>query len=109
MIKVFHKIVTPSRHLQLFIKEYTYFDFVADKDDTIPVKPFPANTEHCLVFYLQGFVTAIELATRTTNVFPKIAVNGSQLSRFNFHISNHFGYYLYSFSRAFCQNFCVCR
>jgi AraC-like DNA-binding protein len=90
MIQVFHKIVTPSKHLQDFIKEYTFFDFVSDKDDTIPVKPFPANTEHCLVFYLKGFVTSIELATMSTSVFPKIAVNGSQLSRFNFHISNHF-------------------
>jgi AraC-like DNA-binding protein len=59
-------------------------------DDAIPVKPFPANTEHCLVFYLRGFVAAIELATMATNVFPKISINGSQLSRFDFHISNQF-------------------
>lgn len=90
MIQVFHKIVTPSKHLQLFIKEYIFFDFVSNKDDAIPVKPFPANTEHCLVFYLKGFVTAIDLATKATSKFPKIAVNGSQLSRFDFHISDHF-------------------
>jgi len=90
MIKVFHKITTPSKHLQLFIKDYTFFDFVSAKDDAIPVKPFPANTEHCLVFYLRGFVKAIELAPMATNVFPKIAVNGSQVSRFDFHISDHF-------------------
>jgi AraC-like DNA-binding protein len=67
-----------------------FFDFMSTKDDIIPVKPFPANTEHCLVFYLQGFVTAFELSTKAANVFPKIAINGSQLSRFDFHISNHF-------------------
>ena len=80
MIKVFHKIEPPSKHLQLFINDYTFFDFLSDKNDSIPVKPFPGNTEHCLVFYLRGYVTAIEPVTAATYVFPRIAVNGSQLS-----------------------------
>jgi AraC-like DNA-binding protein len=65
-------------------------DFRSEEGDAIPVKPFPANTGHCLVFYLEGQVTAVDPQSGTALVYPKIALNGSQLSRFDFHISPRF-------------------
>lgn len=90
MIQVIYKIIQPSLHLRPFVKNYMLFHFVSDKNDTIPAKPFPANTEHCLVFYLDGLVTAVNPKETKAAVYPKIAINGSQLSRFDFHISHRF-------------------
>ncbi len=39
MIKVFHKIIQPSKYLQPFIKDYTLLDFSSDTNDAIPVNP----------------------------------------------------------------------
>ncbi len=85
-----YKIIQPAEHLQPFVKDYTLFHFMSDKNDSIPVKPFPANTEHCLVFYLRGSVTAFESKSGISSAFAKIAINGSQISRFDFNISPHF-------------------
>jgi AraC-like DNA-binding protein len=89
MIQVDYKILQPSPHLQPFIKDYTLLYFLSEEKDAIPVKPFPANTEHCIVFYLHGHVTAMD-SGKTATVYPRIAINGTQLSRFDFHISSHF-------------------
>jgi hypothetical protein len=48
-----------------------FFDFMSTKNDAIPVKPFPANTEHCLVFCLKGFVAAFELLTYHLSISDK--------------------------------------
>jgi AraC-like DNA-binding protein len=84
-----YKIIQPATHLQPFIKDYTLFHFKYDTRDAAPVKPFPANTEQCIVFYLRGSVTAIESKTGTSSTFAKIAVNGSLVSRYDFKISPH--------------------
>jgi len=74
-----YKIIQPAEHLQPFVKDYTLFHFMSDKNDSIPVKPFPANTEHCLVFYLRGSVSAFESKSGISSAFAKIAINGSQI------------------------------
>lgn len=85
-----YKIIQPANHLQSFVKDYTLFHFLSHNKNSIPVKPFPANTDQCLVFYLRGNVTAFQPKTGTSSTFAKIAINGSQISRFNFQLSSHF-------------------
>ena len=82
-----HKIIQPAAHLKPFVKDYLLLRFVFDKSATTPVKPFPANTQHCLVFYLKGGVMAINPNSGIYKPFPKMAINGSQISHFNFIIA----------------------
>jgi hypothetical protein len=53
---------------------------------TPPVKPFPAHTDHNLVFYLRGRIKACRLETGETQQFARIAINGSQTVRLDFHL-----------------------
>lgn len=85
-----YKIILPSLHLQDFVKDYLLLHYVFDKNDPTPIKPFPANTQHCLVFYLRGGVTAFDPKTGLSKVYPKTSINGSQISRFDFHLSPHY-------------------
>lgn len=85
-----YQIIQPAAYLQAFVKDYTLFHFVSGKNDSIPVKAFPANTQHCLVFYLRGTVKAIELKSGMSTIFAKTAINGSQISRYDFHLSPHY-------------------
>jgi AraC-like DNA-binding protein len=82
-----HQLTQPSLRLQPYVKNYILLDFRFDKNLPTPVKPFPANTDHNLIFYLKGRITAHDPDTGHSQKFPKIAINGSQVSRFNFHLS----------------------
>ena len=82
-----YKVIQPSIHLQSFVKDYLLLHYVFDKSEPTPIKPFPANTQHCLVFYLRGNITAVDPKTGVSKVYPKTSINGSQISRFNFHLS----------------------
>jgi len=90
MCKVIYKIIKASTKLQDFIKDYLLLHFIFDQKSIIPIKPFPANTDHCLVFYLRGSVTAFESKSGISKIFPKISVNASQISRFDFHLSHSY-------------------
>jgi AraC-like DNA-binding protein len=85
-----YKIIQPSPHLQSFIKDYLLLDFTFDKNIPVPVKPFPANTLQCLVFYLKGFVTAYGPNSGISKIFPQTAINGSITSRLDFRISHDY-------------------
>ena len=85
-----YRIIQPAAYLQAFIKDYTLFHFVSGKNDSIPVKPFPANTQHCMVFYLRGTVRAFEPKTGLSTIFAKTAINGSQIARYDFHIAPNY-------------------
>lgn len=85
-----YKIIPPSAVLKAFVKDYTLLHFKAGANQSAPVKPFPANTQHCLVFYLEGSVNAFTHDGSSAAIYPKIAVNGSQINRFNFHLSAAF-------------------
>jgi AraC-like DNA-binding protein len=81
-----YKIIQPSSYLQSFVKDYLLLHFVFDKGSPVPVKPFPANTVQCLVFYVQGSVTAFDPNSNESKLFPKIAINGSITSRLDYSI-----------------------
>jgi hypothetical protein len=85
-----YKIIQPSTHLKAFVKDYLLLHYVFDNNVPIPIKPFPANTQHCLVFYLRGSVTALDLKTGLSKLYAKISINGSQISRFDFNLSSHY-------------------
>lgn len=85
-----YKIIEPAEHLRDYVKDYMLLHFVSDKNLPKPVKPFPANTDHCLVFYIRGSLNSFDLSLNQYELFPKIAVNGSQISPFDFHLPNEF-------------------
>lgn len=85
--KMIYKIIQPAIHLKSIVKDYLLLHYVFDHRNSTPIKPFPANTQHCLVFYLRGGVTAFNPKTKLYTAFPKISINGSQISRFDFHLS----------------------
>ncbi len=82
-----YKTIQPSQHLQHIVKDYSLLHF---KCDSIQIKPFPANTRHCLVFYLKGTVNCYDFKESKFQTFPKISINGTQISRYNFHLDNEF-------------------
>ncbi|MBL7700284.1 MAG: AraC family transcriptional regulator [Chitinophagaceae bacterium] len=83
-----YKIIQPSSHLQQFVKDYLLLHFVFEKNAPPPVKPFPASTLQCLVFYVKGDVTAYDPSARITTTFPGTAINGSITSRLDFSVSH---------------------
>jgi AraC-like DNA-binding protein len=85
-----YKFIQPSLYLQSFVKDYLLVHFVFDKDVPTPVKPFPASTLQCLIFYIKGAVTTFDSASGKFITLPKIAVNGSLTSRLDYIISNEF-------------------
>ncbi len=85
-----YRIIQPSTHLKAFIKDYLLLHFVFDKLDSVPVKPFPANTQQNLVFYSRGNITARNSISGKSQNFPRISINGSQISRFDFHLSQDY-------------------
>lgn len=85
---MFFKYLTPSPRLQHIVKSYCLLHFEFDKNQPIPVKPFPVRPEHSLVFYLKGSVNSFDPKTGLFKTFPKIAINGTQTKRFDFHISH---------------------
>ena len=85
-----YKIIQPSSHLQAFVKDYLLLHFAFDKSAAVPVKPFPANTLQCLVFYVKGFVTAYDPSSGISKIFPQTAINGSITSRLDFKVSHDY-------------------
>ncbi|MCO5949879.1 helix-turn-helix domain-containing protein [Mucilaginibacter flavidus] len=85
-----HSVIPPAPHLKTFVKDYLLLHFVFDNNAPPPVKPFPANTQHSLVFYLRGGIKAFDPKTGTSKTFAKTAINGSQVSRFDFYLSPHY-------------------
>ena len=64
--------------------------FVFDKSAPVPVKPFPASTLQCLVFYVKGFVTAYDPNSGKSEIFPQTAINGSITSRLDFTVTHDY-------------------
>lgn len=62
--------------------------FVFDKNEPIPLKPFPANPLPCLVFYVRGSVTAHDPNTGLARTFPAVSLNSSITRRLDFSISH---------------------
>lgn len=85
-----YKIIQPSPRLQSFIKDYLLLHFTFDARSPVPVKPFPANTLQCLVFYVKGFVTAYDPNSNRSKIFPQIAINGSITSRLDYGVSHDY-------------------
>ena len=81
-----YQIIPSSPHLRAFVKDYTILDFKVESSMPKMIKPFPATPFHGLVFYLKGRITAYDSKTTTMQKFPKIAVNGQQVSHFDFHL-----------------------
>lgn len=81
-----YKIIQPAQHLKAFLKEYLLLQLVFDKNAPVPVKPFPANPEQCLVFYIGGAVTAFDPTSGTSKIFPQTAINGCITSRLDFNL-----------------------
>lgn len=85
-----YKIIQPAIHLQHFIKNYDLVYVMLDKKHSSAVKPFPSTTQHSLVFYLRGSITALNPLTKTAEKFSTIAINGAQVSNFNFYLPQEF-------------------
>lgn len=86
---MFFRYLEPSPKLRHIVKSYCLLHFEFDRNHPIPVKPFPVRPEHSLVFYLKGGVSSFDPKTGLFKIFPKIAINGSQTKRFDFHISHN--------------------
>ena len=82
-----YTIIQPSLPLQAFVKDYLLLHFVFDNNVPVPIKPFPASTLQCLVFYVRGAVTACDPRTGQCKRFPSIALNGSLTTRLDYSIS----------------------
>jgi AraC-like DNA-binding protein len=80
-------LIPPSAHLKPYIKGFMLLQFKAGAQAPALIKPFPGQPQQSLVFYLTGGVSAFKHGTETSTQFPNIAINGPQLSRFDFQLS----------------------
>ncbi len=82
-----YQFIQPSPYLRGFVSNYFLLHLVFDSAKPIPVKPFPVRPEQCIVFYLRGRITCCNPQTGHSVVFPKVAINGPQLTRFDFRLT----------------------
>jgi AraC-like DNA-binding protein len=73
----------PSPHLQKYIREYILIHLQIDKNLAVPVKPYPANPEQGITFYVKGFVTSVDPATAIAEKRPSAVVFGQPISMQN--------------------------
>lgn len=85
-----YKIIQPSIYLEAFVKNYLLLHFTFDPSIPVPVKPFPASTLQCLVFYIKGFVTAYDTNSGMSKIFPQTSINGSITTRLDFRVSHDY-------------------
>ena len=83
-----YQLIKPSPQLQSFIKEYMLLHFEFDNRQPPPIKPFPVRPQQTLVFYLKGGINAFNPETKDIKRFPKIAINGSQVRRYDFQLEH---------------------
>jgi AraC-like DNA-binding protein len=87
---MFYQFIQPSPHLRAFVKDYTILDFKVESSMPTMIKPFPATPIHSLVFYVKGGITAYDPKANIEQKFPQIAVNGQQVSHFDFHMPHEY-------------------
>lgn len=80
-----YQVIQPAPQLRAFVKEYLLLHFMFDKNKPFPIKPFPCRPQHTLCFYLRGGIIAANQQNDSLIKYPKIAINGSQLNRFDFY------------------------
>lgn len=80
-------------------------DFVIDNGSPAPVKPFPAHTDHSLVFYLSDRLTAHDPLTGQIQQFARIALNGVQTRRLDFYLPNKYRMLAVNFQQGFLTRF----
>jgi AraC-like DNA-binding protein len=85
-----HQFIQPSPHLKAFVKDYFILHFKVENSMPALIKPFPATPIHSLVFYVKGRINAYDPKANTVQKFPKIAINGQQVSRFDFHVPHEY-------------------
>ena len=73
----------PGPHLQKWIREYVLVHLEIDKNQEVPVKPYPANPEQGITFYVRGFVKSIDSVTGFAMRRPPAVVFGQPISRQN--------------------------
>ena len=83
-----YKLIQPSPQLSPFVKEYCLLHFEFDNRQPPPMKPFPVRPQQTLVFYLKGGINAHNPETNEIKRFPKIAINGSQVKRYDFQLEH---------------------
>jgi hypothetical protein len=81
------KSFQPGAHLRKYIREYVVIDLVIDNILIVPVKPYPANPEQCITFYVNGFVTSIDPITRIKEKLPSTVIFGQPVAEFTAHTS----------------------
>jgi AraC-like DNA-binding protein len=73
----------PGPHLQKYIREYILIDLQIDKNLEVPIKPYPANPESGITFYIKGSVTSVDPLTGNAEKRPSSVVFGQPISRQN--------------------------
>jgi len=73
----------PGPHLQKYIREYVLIHLEIDKNLEVPIKPYPANPEQGITFYVKGFVTSVDPVTSIAEKRPSTVIFGQPISRQN--------------------------
>lgn len=74
---------TPGPPLQKYIREYILIHLQIDKNLEVPIKPYPANPEQGITFYVKGSVTSVDPLTGISEKRPSTVVFGQPVSRQN--------------------------
>ncbi|GGD55078.1 AraC family transcriptional regulator [Emticicia aquatilis] len=84
------KHITPSAHLQSFVKRYLLIHFKVNDPNISFIKPYTPSPEQCLTFDPRNTIKSVneqtaEVVNRTANY-----ISGQQISRLNLHIPNDY-------------------
>ncbi len=77
------KSLRPGVHLQKYIREYVLIHLDIDNSLKVPVKPYPANPEQGITFYINGFVTSIDPITCIAEKRPSTVIFGQPVQMQN--------------------------
>lgn len=82
-----YKYIAPDPALHEFVRDYLVADFVFDKNQVIPFKPYSPKPEQTITFIPKGRLTIKNPQTGKTDIAPTISICGQQVSRYNFFLS----------------------
>jgi AraC-like DNA-binding protein len=100
-----YKLIQPALKLRPYLRDYVLLDFLLDPASSTPITPFPAHIDHSLVFYLSKKLIARDPETGQQQHFDRMAINGIQTKRLNFHLPNEYRMLAVDFQQGFLTKF----
>lgn len=81
-----YRHIQPRLHLKKYVKDYLLIHFVFDKNENIPIKPYPARPKQGIIFYIKGFLISSTPEMGISEKRAQTVIFGQHIYRQNLHL-----------------------